>query len=535
MPLYDSDSGRVASKPPAPAHEVTHSNSVGMEYPHSNLQLEKHPIDQGRSLKVAVIGAGMAGVSAGVLLPVKVPGIDLKIYEKNSDVGGTWLENIYPGVRCDIPANVYQTTFSPNTQWTEEFAQGEEILEYWQRIAKKYDVHRYLHLGQRIERIEWDEKESVWDLTIKNLETTNVYREKADFVITVTGRFNAWQLPDYPGMKDYQGLLRHSSDWDPEFDAIGKNVAVIGNGASGIQLVPSLQKVVNRLDHYAQSFKDPSEYLRFRKELEQKYWRRFGTQFKGSKLNEGLREDFIKVMASRLQKKPDLLQHMVPDFSPHCRRLTPGPCYLESLCCDNVDLIREHIKRFTAHGIETVDGKVRDVDAVFCATGANVNFAPPYSIVARGTDLSTAWRPDGKFGFPYTYLGLATPGFPNLLFVGGPHGSAAAGTITHSIENQLTYCAKLLRKVSSQGIKSIAPSAKAADDFLDSAHANVVRREPRWEDWEYEYLSSSGNRFAYFGDGWTKKELDPEADLTTYLKLPEEVDLRSLHESWLEF
>lgn len=504
--------------------------------------------------------------------------------------------NIYPGVRCDIAANVYQTTFSPNTQWTEEFAQGEEILEYWQRIAKKYDVHRYLHLGQRIERIEWDENESIWDLTIKNLETNNVYREKADFVITATGRFNAWQLPDYLGMKDYQGLLRHSSDWDPGFDAIGKNVAVIGNGASGIQLVPNLQKVVNRLDHYArnktwiaaswaghertlepkyysseqlESFKDPSEYLRFRKELEEKYWRRFGSQFKGSKLNEGLREDFTKVMASRLQKKPDLLQHIIPDFSPHCRRLTPGPGYLESLCCDNVDFIREHIKRFTAHGIETEDGKVRDVDAVFCATGANVDLVPRYSIVARGTDLSTAWRPDGKFGFPYTYLGLATPGFPNLLFVAGPHGSGASGTIPHSMENQLTYCAKLLRKVSSQGIKSMAPSAKAADDFLEysdayfpttvlsekcsswangrrpggrihglwpgsAAHVNVVRREPRWEDWEYEYLSSSGNRFAYFGDGWTKKELDPEADMTTYLKLPEEIDLRSLHESWFE-
>ena len=224
------------------------------------------------------------------------------------------MENVYPGVRCDIPANVYQSTFSPNTQWTEEFAQGEEILDYWQKIAKKYDVNRYLHLGQRIDRIEWDENESIWDLKIKNSETDEEYHEKVDFVITATGRFNDWKLPDYPGMKDFQGLIRHSSDWDPEFDATGKNVAVIGNGASGIQLVPSLQKVANRLDHYARSktwiatswagdvrtlepnyysseqldsFKDPSEYLRFRKELEQKYWRRFGTQFKGSKLNEG--------------------------------------------------------------------------------------------------------------------------------------------------------------------------------------------------------------------------------------------------------
>lgn len=505
------------------------------------------------------------------------------------------MENVYPGVRCDVPSNVYQTTFSPNTQWTEEFAPGREILDYWQKIASKYDVYRYLHLGQRIERIEWDEDKSIWHLTIKDSKTDDVYQEKADFVITATGRFNAWRLPDYPGMEDYQGLLRHLSDWDPEFDATGKNVAVIGNGASGIQVIPSLQKVANRLDHYArsktwiatcsrarkgeaqyysseqlESFKDPSEYLRFRKELEQKSCNSFGNLFKGSKMNQGLREDFTNAMAERLEKKPELLQNMVPDFSPYCRRLTPGPGYLESLCCDNVNYIREHIKRFTTHGIETVDGEVRDVDAVFCGTGANVNFVPPYSIVARGIDLTAAWKPDGKFGFPHTYMGLATPGFPNLMFVAGPLGSAEAGTITHSIENQLTYCAKLLRKVSSQGIKSMAPSAKAADEFLEysdaywpttvltencsswanggrpggrihglwpgsSAHVNFARREPRWEDWEYEYSSSGGNRFAYFGNGWTKKELDPEADLTTYLKLPEEIDLRSLHEGWFDF
>ncbi len=397
-------------------------------------------------------------------------------------------------------------------------------------------------------------------------------------------------------MERYQGLIRHVSNWDPTFVATGKKVAVIGNGASGIQLVPSLQTASHHLDHYArsktwiagsfagdertlepqyftpeklESFTKPAEYLKFRKELEEKYWRRFASQIRGSEKNSSLREDFIRTMAERLKRKPEILRSIVPDFSPHCRRLTPGPGYLEALCADNVDFIQTPIKHFTARGIETEDGKVRDVDAVFCATGANTDMIPPFPIVSRGINLQSAWKPDGEFGFPYTYLGLATPGFPNLLFIGGPHANGPSGTFPHGMETQITYYAKLLRKVSSQRIKSISPLRRAADDFVEysdayfpttvltencsswanggrpgarihglwpgsAAHVTLVRRDPRWEDWEYEYLSSSGNRFAYFGNGWTKKEQDPSSDMTAYLKLAEDTDLRYLHEGWCD-
>ena len=423
-----------------------------------------------------------------------------------------------------------------------------------------------------------------------------MYQETADFVITAIGRFNAWRLPKIAGMQDYQGLIRHASDWDPSFDGTGKTVAVIGNGASGIQLVPNLQKVCRRLDHYARSktwisdsfagdartlepnyfapeklkfWEDPVEYLKYRKEVEEKYWRRFPAMIRGSERNKGLREEFVQKMAERVEKKPELLDSIIPDFSPLCRRLTPGPGYLEALCADNVDFVQTPIKRFTARGIETEDGKVRDVDAVFCATGANTDMVPPFPIVSRGVDLQTAWKPGGEYGFPYTYLGFATPGFPNLLFVGGAYSNSAAGIVPHGIETQITYYAKLLRKVSSQRIRSVAPLRKATDDFVDysdafflttvltdhcsswanggrpggrihgmwsgsGAHQTFARREPRWEDWEYEYLSASGNRFAYLGNGWTNKEQDPNTDMTAYLKLAEDNDLRYLHEMWCD-
>ena len=582
---------------------------------HKNtFELEEHPIDEYRPLKVAIIGAGISGTTASVLIPAKVPNIDLTVYEKNGNVGGTWYENIYPGVRCDVPANVYQSTYAPNTQWSEEFAQGAEIREYWQNLAKENGVYKYTKFEQKVEKAEWSDDTNQWTLNITDLKTATAYEETYDFVITAIGVFNSWRLPDYPGIDTFKGHLRHSSNWDPNFDPSGKRVAVIGNGASGIQVVPELQKVVKHLDHYARSrtwiagsiggrdrqvgrmlfsedqlkeFEDPVKYLEFRKALEATYWRRFGDIQKDSEANKKLKELFKDIMGQRLNKKPEMLDLMVPEFSPHCRRLTPGPGYLEALTEDNVSYINTPIGRITETGIETKDGVHREVDAIICSTGAKVDFAPSFPIVARGVDLSKAWTPNGQFGYPYTYMGVSTPGFPNLAFIHGklthslseqpllllinqnlgPYSSGWSGTVPHNDENQATYIARLLRKISSQGILTAEPLKEAADDFnayADSffprtvlsencsswangrrpggkihglwpgsaAHVTFARRSPRWEDWKWTLRSETGNRFAYFGNGWTTKELDPESDIVPYLKLPEEIDLRDHHESW---
>jgi len=576
--------------------QVNQSSKLPIDYPISRLQLDTgHHIDNVRSLNVAVIGAGLAGINAGILLPAKVPGIRLMIFEKNQDVSGTWLENIYPGVRCDIPAHVYQSTFSSNTQWSEMFAKGSEIRDYWQFQAKKFNVYQYLKLRHRVDEALWDGDKGKWQLKVLNVEKNTISTEEFDFVITAIGRFNAWKLPDnYPGMEDYKGHLRHTSAYDPLFDATGKNIAVIGNGASGIQVVPNLQLISNRVTHFVRNptwiatswagdertfepqpyseeqrrpFQEPGVYLLFRKDIEERYWRRFRAMIRGSKENESMRDLFINVMKKRVAKKPELLDGLIPDFAPHCRRLTPGPGYLESLTEDNVDLVKVPIKRFTGDGIETEDGKRYQFDAILCATGANTDLAPPFSIKSRGIDLKEAWRPEGKFGFPYTYMGISTPGFPNLFFLMGPHATGPSGTVPFAAETGLTYIAKVLRKVSSQGIKSIVPSQEAADDFVDycdaffpttvltdpcsswnnggihgarihglwpgsAAHQTIARREPRWEDWEYECFNKI-NRFAYFGNGYTENEIDENSDLTSYLRAPgQELDLRDIHESW---
>ncbi|KAJ0337107.1 hypothetical protein COL922a_007150 [Colletotrichum nupharicola] len=564
-------------------------------YEDVSLELPDRYIDEPRSLRVAVIGAGLSGVLAGILLPAKVPGVKLTIFEKNADVGGTWFENVYPGVRCDVPAHVYQATFDPNTQWTEQFAQGAEIRDYWKGLSRKYDVYKYLQLSQQVEGLNWVDSQAVWQITVRDLKTNAIRIEEADFVLTAIGRFNAWKLPNYPGIHDFKGVLRHASNWDPSFDPRDKKVAVIGNGASGIQLTSNLHKVVSRLDHYARnktwitaSFagdetsiepipipedlrakfrEDPEAYLAYRKDMESKYFRHFTGWLKGSADNEEAREKFRTFMKDRLAKKPELIDALIPDFSPHCRRLTPGPGYLEAITAEKTNYIQTPIRRFTETGIETEDGTHREVDAIFCATGANVDMVPPFPITARGEDLSKLWRSDGKYGFPYTYLGSATPGFPNLLFIHGPNGSGRSGTVPHNVENQITYFARILRKAAREGIKSLQVSKRAADWFTEysdaffattvlsencsswynsgkpgsrvhglwpgsASLATIVQREPRWEDFEYEYLGDAENPFLwYFGKGCTKKELDENADVTPYLKAGV-VDPKDVHESW---
>ncbi|KAI9736594.1 MAG: hypothetical protein M1834_000797 [Cirrosporium novae-zelandiae] len=563
----------------------------------TSFQLENHPVDDVRTIKVIVIGAGLCGITAGVLLPKKVPGIELKIIDKNSDVGGTWLENKYPGVRCDIPAHVYQSTFEPNIEWTEEFAQGHEILAYWQRIARKYDVYKYTSFRQQVLESDWDAKVSKWNLQIKDLETGNEYTEQCDAVINALGNFNAWKLPDISGLHDFKGHLRHSSNWDPTFDPTGKKLAVIGNGASGLQVLPPLQKLASHIDHYARSrtwiassfagdertvepkyytqaqldsFKDPSTYLQFRKSMEEKYFKSFPGWLKNSDKNNANREAFTKLMLSRISKKPELAKDLIPDFSPSCRRLTPGPGYLEAISEPNVDMIRTPISHFTETGITTVDGSHRPVDAIICCTGANVDFVPPFPI--RGLNsllLQDLWRRGGDPGYPYCYMSLAVPNFPNLFFLHGPHGAGLSGTIPSSAESQITYMCQLFRKMSTQGIRTMTPSKAATDDFQDYSdeffkttvlkencsswangrnpggrihgfwpgsgrHVMFVRANPRWEDWEYTYVGSGGNRFAWLGNGSTRREGEEGGDVTGYLKRVGEADLRSHHEMWWE-
>ncbi|KAH6900819.1 hypothetical protein B0T10DRAFT_393890 [Thelonectria olida] len=563
------------------------------------LALEDHPIDERPPFRVIVAGGGISGITAGILLPAKVPGIDLVIYERNDDIGGVWHSNVYPGVRCDVPAHAYQSTFAPSPSWTEAYAQGAEIQAYWEKVADDYNVRKYVRTRSNIVSAEWSEGKGKWLVTVQS--DKGEFVDEANFLITATGHFSDPRLPDYPGIKDFKGHLRHTSNWDPNFDPTGKRIAVIGNGASGIQVVPQLQKVAAHVDHYARNKTwvaapiggedlaelvadnidkartSPEEYLKFRKTLESRLFSRFGGIFKDGKKNIEARETITALMTKRLGGDSQLASEIVPDFPPNCRRLTPGPGYLEALLAENLTYVTDHIAEFTETGIRTADGTHREVDAVICSTGHDVTFSTQFPVIHKGVDLQTAWRPGGNPGFPDTYLGMAAPEVPNFLTVLGANSTGLAGTLCHSVENQLTYVAKILRKASTQGIRSLAPTAAATRDFRaycesffpstvmsehcsswynggikggrvhglwpgSGAHVNLVRKDPRWEDFEFTYWNPQGNRFAWLGNGWTTRDVlasegveGIDLDLTPWLEvgaLEKKVDLREYHEKW---
>lgn len=465
---------------------------------------------------------------------------------------------------------------------------------------KKYDVEKYIQYSTTVTRIEWLAEKGVWSVETVSHGKTAV--QEANFVVTATGHFSSPLLPKYPGISDFKGHLRHSSNWDPTFDPTGKRIAVIGNGASGLQVVPQLAKVATHLDHYARSRtwiagsfggeelsrdsrepapQDPEAYLEYRRGLEKNFFGSFGVLIKDSRKNKEAKARFEKLMAERLGSRKDLLEAITPEFPVNCRRLTPGPGYLEALQEPNVGYITTKIDSFTPTGIKLVDGSEQDYDAVICSTGAKISYTPIFPIIANGVNLQDSWSKGGNPGFPDTYLGMAAPKFPNLLFLLGPNSAGLGGTIPNVIENQVTYVAKVLRKASLQGIKSITPTQEATNDFRaycesffprtvlsencsswynsgipggriagiwagSGTHANVARRELRGEDFEYTYTSKSGNRFAWLGNGSSRKDVeaakdekdrDPKLDFTPYLKkesVEGTIDLRTVHEAWFE-
>lgn len=411
--------------------------------------------------------------------------------------------------------------------------------------------------------------------------------------------FSDPKFPDYPGIKEYAGHLSHTSAWDKEFDPAGKKIAVIGNGASGLQVVPQLQKSAAVLHHYARSRTwiagsfggeeldrnvrshpptDAEGYINHRRSLERNLFSTFGIFMKEEGKEQAARDRFVKIMSERLGDRVDLLEQILPEFSVSCRRLTPGPGYLEALREPNVSYITQKIRNFTKTGLQLVDGSEQDYDAIVCSTGGNVSFAPMFPVIAHGINLQDAWSPSGSPGFPDTYLGLAVPNFPNLFLVLGPGSSGPSGTVPNVAENQVTYIAKVLRKAHQQGIRSMTPTQEATNDYRavcesffprtvvadncsswynsgvaggrvnalwpgSGTHANIARREIRAEDYSYTYNNKSGNRFAWLGNGWSKRDVQvargdgDKLDLTPYLKqesVDGSIDLRYLHEAWFD-
>ncbi|KAI1787759.1 FAD/NAD(P)-binding domain-containing protein [Ganoderma leucocontextum] len=587
--------------------------------------LGEFSIDEYKPIKVVVIGAGFSGVIAGVRFPQKIPNVDLTIYEKNAGVGGTWFSNRYPGLACDIPSHSYQLTFEAKRDWSSYFAPGAEICKYIEDVAEKYKVMRYVKLSHEVTHATYDEQTGKWHLRVRRANPeTGVFEDiedVADVLVTAFGALSRWQMPDIPGIKDYKGILHHSAGFDPADKTWqevvdgwkDKRVGIIGVGSSALQLVPALQPRVSRVVNYVrgktwlavpfgsmtfssllgrepQCKEDfnfsPEEIERLK--TDDGYYKKFRWTVEND-LNSvhpsTLRETDMQLMAqkifrenmeTKLAKKPWIAEKLMPDFPVACRRLTPGPGYLEALCENNVsaaaafvflrasvpefshilvaiigqvDFVTAPIKRFTEHGIETEDGKQQQLDVVFCATGYDTTFQLPLKIVGRnGVELNERWKPH-----PVSYLSVAVDGFPNLFMSFGPNSGVGSGSLLALMEFEIMYAVQAAAKMQRERLKSIEVKAEALRDFdqyIDSyfpktvysencrswykmnksngrivglwpgstLHALRALRNPRWEDYNYEQADDIPNRMYWLGDGQTWNEKTMTGDRAWYLQ-----------------
>ncbi|KAF3932520.1 hypothetical protein ABW20_dc0100981 [Dactylellina cionopaga] len=546
-----------------------------------SVSLEQRAVDESRPIKVIVIGAGISGILAGIRLPQRIPNLELAIYEKNPEVGGTWYENRYPGVACDIPSHSYQASFEPNPSWSRFYAPGAEIGEYWKHVARKYGVYRYLQQSRKVIEARFDETRSKWHLKIQKLDTPEqeMFEDECDVLFSCIGSLNEWKWPEIKGLHDFKGKLLHSATWEDDFDYEGKDVAVIGIGSSAIQIVPTMQKKVKRMDHYARGktwiampfasefaeaknpegkdfyftetdikkFKDdPDHFYSYRRELEHELNSAHTITMRGSELQKGATEIFTENMRTKLASKPEVFNSLLPPFPPACRRLTPGPGYLEAIAQENVNFISEEISYITPEGIVTTDGKTRPVDAIVCATGFDTTWTKRFPIIGRdGKFLGEKWK-----NHPDTYISIATDGFPNYFMNLGPNSGIGSGSLTIVLERSVDYVCKAVQKIQKENIKTIEPKLSSVQSFQrycdayfpgtvfsmkcrswykggtydgkvsalwpgSSLHAERVFSSPRWEDWAYEYFDDTGH--GWLGNGWAMADIKPEADRAYYL------------------
>ncbi|PPQ64327.1 hypothetical protein CVT26_002210 [Gymnopilus dilepis] len=584
----------------------------------SGFRLGDFPIDAPRPIKVVVIGAGYSGIVAGIRFRQRVQNLDFTIYDALAGVGGTWFANHYPGLRCDIPSHAYQLTFESHTDWSAFYATGEEIRQNLEKIVDRYQLRPFIKLEHRVTLAKYDEEAGKWHLTIRrprpringNSIPQVEYEEisdTADILFNGVGCLSRWTWPDIPGLETFSGQVVHSADWNIRQDKEylkDKRIGVIGVGSSAIQIVADLQPKVKHLVNYVRgqtwisstfvrerllqlsgddtvdnyeftekdkaTFKDPAYYNKFRRDIEREMNLAHPLTRLANPMIHEVRDEFKKTMLQKLAKKPWIADHIVPDFAVCCRRLTPGPGYLEALCQDNVDFVPSHIKRVTATGIETVDGGVQDLDIIVCATGFDTSYILDFDIIGRkGVTLKDHHTPH-----PRTYMSIAVDGFPNMFQALGPNAGVGAGNLLLIMERQVDYAVAATLKIQRERIKSIEAKAEAVADFdeyieasislaqIDSRslvsvpelfpnlfgtkcrswykagkeegrvvalwpgspiHAAMALAHPRWEDYNYEFLDGVKNRLYWLGSGDTVADIDPEADKAWYLR-PENID-----------
>ncbi len=428
-----------------------------------------------KDFSILITGTGFSGICVGIQLK-KAGFNNFKIVEKASEVGGTWRDNHYPGAACDVKSNLYSFSFEPNPNWTREYSPQKEILEYTKHCVEKYDLEKHILFNWEVKFARYLEATATWDLINGKGEKLS-----ANVVVFGNGPLHLPSLPDIKGLKEFKGTVFHSAQWNHDFDLNGKEVCVIGTGASAIQFVPEIQPKVKQMYLMQRTAPwvlpkpdgafTPTQHTLFEKiPLTQKLNRDFiyylnESQVVGMIYNENilkLGEMLGKRHINKYIKDPDLRKKLTPTYRLGCKRVLLSNNYYQALAQPNLEVVTDGIEKFTKDSVVTKDGKSRKIDAVILGTGFHVADSFQYYDV-MGKDGITFQKAFANG--PEAYYGTCVHHFPNMFMMLGPNTGLGHNSMIFMIESQTNYIIDAIQKMTNQDIRSIEVRKDVQDKF----------------------------------------------------------------------
>lgn len=457
-------------------------------------------------VRVAVIGSGFGGLGAAVRL--RREGVtDFVVLERAASVGGTWRDNSYPGCACDVPSHLYSFSFAPHPDWPRTFSGQEHIRAYLEHVTDVFHLRPHIRFDSEVKMMTWDGEKLRWEIE------TSSGSLSADVVVSATGPLSDPKVPDVPGLDSFPGKVFHSARWDHDYDLRGKRVAMVGTGASAIQIVPAIQPEVGRLTLFQRT--PPWVMPRVDRAItgaERALHRAlpFTTQARRGLL-WGIRElqvqaftkhpnelGFVEQLAKRNMmraiKDPALRAKLTPDYRIGCKRILLSSTYYPALARPNVDVVASGLSEIRGSTVVAADGSEAEVDAIIFGTGFHVTDMPIAERVvgAEGRTLAEAWK-----GGMESLRGASAAGFPNWMTIIGPNTGLGNSSMILMIESQLNYMADFLRQLDVLG-------GRAALDARPSAVAAWNRR-----------VQERMKRTVWNTGGCTSWYLDPSGRNTT--------------------
>jgi 4-hydroxyacetophenone monooxygenase len=468
-------------------------------------QWSKADLDPGRELHVLVIGAGMSGIAAAHRL--QQAGVPVTVFEKNADVGGTWLENSYPGCRVDVQNHMYSYSFAQKIDWPFYHSPRPVLHEYFRDCAERFDVLPLVRFGTEVTRCVWDEATQSWTVTAKGPDGV-AFDTVAQVVVSAVGQLNRPKMPDIAGIDDFAGPSFHSARWDHDVDLVGKRVAIVGTGASACQFIPIVAEQAAHLDvfqrtapwmipsdRYHQPVAEGFQWLLGRVPFYAQWYRFFmfwrgaegmlpaatvdpsypPTERAVSAANEQFRELLLVWLHALTEGDEELRAKITPNYPPLSKRfVVDDGTWVRALRRPDVDLHTGRIERIEANGVRTADGELHEADVIVYGTGFQASrFLTPMAVTGRdGVDLHEQWAGDAR-----AYLGVVVPNFPNFFVLYGPNTNIVVnGSIIYFSECEVHYLTRAVHLMLSQHIASLDPRRDVHDAYNERIdEANQLR------------------------------------------------------------